>query len=236
MVKRERVGVLSFLTDGRHGICTTGGYDLISLILRNRFFIGLHRWLDTHALYLNRTTAFLIYWCVVCALYNIRPRLHRSFQVQNGRLTVVFYGIVLFPHIDDMANSPHSRYVTCPAIQFNQLEWYNCIDQLKCVVKSLTCSCCCWMGSMHGEKANGGNEVAVTPMQQFVVKPSSLRDSDANWLPPKRFRIEMKTRQFRYGEFRSLDKTNWHESTTYWGHKTSTIVDMTLCPTLASFS
>ena len=36
------------------------------------------------------------------------------------------------------------------------------------------------MGSMHGEKANGGNEVAVTPMQQFVVKPSSLRDSDAN--------------------------------------------------------
>lgn len=112
---------MSFLTDGRHGICTTGGYDLISLILRNRFFIGLHRWLDTHALYLNRTTAFLIYWCVVCALYNIRPRLHRSSQVQNGRLTVVFYGIVLFPHIDDMANSPHSRYVTCPAIQFNQL-------------------------------------------------------------------------------------------------------------------
>ena len=108
---------MSFLTDGRHGICTTGGYDLFSLILRNRFFIGLHRWLDTHALYLNRTTAFLIYWCVVCALYNIWPRLHRSSQVQNGRLTVVFYGIVLFPHIDDMANSPHSRYVTRPAIQ-----------------------------------------------------------------------------------------------------------------------
>lgn len=147
-------------------------------------------------------SVFNILVCVVCALYNIRPRLYidRPRYKTDGWRSF-FMVLFCFPtsttwrihHIRDML---HMSSNSIQSIRV-KIQLYTTPVYKKCVVKSLTCSCCCWMGSMHGEKANGGNEVAVTPMQQFVVKPSSLRDSDANWLPPKRFRIEMKTRQFR---------------------------------------
>ncbi len=48
-------GVSSFQTDGRHGIWTTGGYDLIRLVLETDFSWGvvLLATVDTHAPYLT---------------------------------------------------------------------------------------------------------------------------------------------------------------------------------------